>query len=287
MLTCSCSHFLIKYEVTKVSVVAEMAGVGRTHLVLREEDVVKLVCEFLENRSMTISQVSLERESGVINGDLSDDIVFLRQLILDGQWEDCLEFIQPLSTLQTFDYNLFNYLILKHKYVELLCIKNEIPLGNTESAVEEVVKVLKDIEDVAPNKEEYSKLCLLLTLNKLTDHQDYKNWNPLKARASCFNQILPLVRDLLTGGSTERKETVTGATGLAANDRLLQLIIKGILYESCVDYCQQKATASNSNSNANSIEFTNVLSESEFSDSDLSLLSWLQVLMITELTLCS
>ena len=123
-----------------------MAGLGRTHLVLREEDVVKLVCEFLENRAMTISQVSLERESGVINGNLSDDIVFLRQLILDGQWEDCLEFIQPLATLHTFDYNLFNFLILKHKFVELLCIKNEIPLGNTDSAVEEVVKVLKEIE---------------------------------------------------------------------------------------------------------------------------------------------
>ena len=53
---------------------------GRTHLVLREEDVVKLVCEFLENRAMTISQISLERESGVINGDLSDDIVFLRKI---------------------------------------------------------------------------------------------------------------------------------------------------------------------------------------------------------------
>ena len=53
---------------------------GRTHLVLREEDVVKLVCEFLDNRSMTISQISLERESGDINGDLSDDIVFLRNI---------------------------------------------------------------------------------------------------------------------------------------------------------------------------------------------------------------
>ena len=171
-----------------------MAGLGRTHLVLREEDVVKLVCEFLENRAMTISQVSLERESGVINGDLSDDLIFLRQLILDGQWEDCLEFIQPLASLQTFDYNLFNFLILKHKFVELLCIKNEIPLGNTDSAVEEVVKVLKEIEvikwilytvfqinldgqyfqDVSPSKEEYSNLCLLLTLNKLTEHKDYK-----------------------------------------------------------------------------------------------------------------
>merc|ERR1712214_30138 len=83
-----------------------------------------------------VGEVSLEREIGVINGNLSDDIVFLRQLILDGQWEDCLEFIQPLATLHTFDYNLFNFLILKHKFVELLCIKNEIPIGNTETAVE-------------------------------------------------------------------------------------------------------------------------------------------------------
>ena len=71
-------------------------------------------------------------------------------------------------------------------------------------------------------------------MNKLTDHQDYKNWNPLKARASCFQQILPLVRDLLTGGNSERKESTTGTSAtansvLAANDRLLQLIIKGVI----------------------------------------------------------
>ena len=65
---------------------------GRTHLVLREEDVVKLVCEFLENRAMTISQISLERESGVINGDLSDDIVFLRKIFSN------------IQTRQNYDY---------------------------------------------------------------------------------------------------------------------------------------------------------------------------------------
>lgn len=93
---------------------------------------------------------------------------------------------------------------------------------------------------MSPTKEEYSNLCLLLTLNKLTDHPDYKvrneehrfrndsffsqNWNPIKARAACFQQILPLVKDLLTG---EKKEAVSGSI-LAANDRLLQLIIKGL-----------------------------------------------------------
>ena len=73
---------------------------------------------------------------------------------------------------------------------------------------------------------------------------------------------------------------------VATKDRLMQLIIKGILYESCVDFCQQKATggppkASMNGSHTSSlqnIKFTNVLNPSDFSDSDLSLLSWLQVM---------
>ena len=51
--------------------------------------------------------------------------VFFRQLILDGQWDDILEFIQPLSTLTNFDNNLFNFHVLKAKLIELVCIKSE------------------------------------------------------------------------------------------------------------------------------------------------------------------
>lgn len=40
--------------------------------------------------------------------------------------------------------------------------------------------------------------------------------------------------------STDPAHPVTSAK----NDRLIQLIIKGILYESCVNYCQAKATGS-------------------------------------------
>jgi hypothetical protein len=57
--------------------------------------------------------VTLERETGVINGNFSDDLLFLRQLILDGQWDDVIEFISPLATLPQFDYDRFKFLILK------------------------------------------------------------------------------------------------------------------------------------------------------------------------------
>ena len=218
------------------------------HLTLREEDVVRLTLEFLHSRDLHISQLSLERETGVINGQYSDDVLFLRQLILDGQWDDVLEFIQPLEALPDFDMRKFTYSILRHKYVELLCIKSEANLiaagtnGSVDNAVEEVVKVLSDLEKVAPSKEEYSSLCLLLTLPRLTDHLQYKDWNPSNARVQCFREVHPLVEKFLPGDrkSTDPAHPVTSAK----NDRLIQLIIKGILYESCVNYCQAKATGS-------------------------------------------
>jgi hypothetical protein len=61
--------------------------------------------------------VTLERETGVINGNYSDDLLFLRQLILDGQWDDVIEFISPLATLPAFDYDRFKFLILKVKII--------------------------------------------------------------------------------------------------------------------------------------------------------------------------
>lgn len=247
------------------------------HLTLKEEDVVRLTLEFLHNRELHISQLSVERETGVINGNYSDDVLFLRQLILDGQWDDVLEFIQPLEALQAFNMRKFCYVVMTHKYIELLCIKSEAVLqgSNVDNAVEEVVKVLNDLEKYAPTKEEYSNLCLLLTLPRLNDHVLYKDWNPSNARVKCFREVFPLVETFLPG---DRKtvETAMGLTTTAKNDRLVQLIIKGILYESCVNYCQTKATGSKE-SQSHEMTFSRLLDGSVgFSDSDLSLLSWLQ-----------
>ena len=129
------------------------------------------------------AQVTLERETGVINGCYSDDLLFLRQLILDGQWEDTIEFIQPLASLPSFDAKRFTFAVLRAKFVELLCIKSEAPIAaaaaaaptDDAAAVDTVVEVLKEIESVAPSKEHYSNLCLLLTMNKLSDHPDYRS----------------------------------------------------------------------------------------------------------------
>ena len=78
-----------------------------------------------------------------------------------------------------------------------------------QATVDAVVATLKEIEAVSPTKEAYSNLCLLLTVNKLSDHPEYRAWNPSKGRVACFRSILPLVSDLLGGGGAGPKASPT------------------------------------------------------------------------------
>lgn len=240
-----------------------------TQFNLKEEDVVKMALEFLNNRDLHISQVALERETGIINGNHSDDILFLRQLIIDGQWDDCLEFIQPLKVLEAFNVNKVKFLILRQKYVELLCVRSEAGQNVVKGTVDEVVKVLDQLEQYA-TKEEHSNLCLLLTLPRLNDHLAFKDWNPAKSRMKCFSEVCPLIENFLPAD----KKAITESKH-SRNDRLIQIIIKGLLYESCVNYCRAKATGSK-DCQTMDINLTSLLDGSGFSESDLSLLSWLQ-----------
>jgi hypothetical protein len=44
----------------------------------------------------------------------------LRQLILEGQWEDAENFLKPAQGRTGFDYNSLLFYIRKQKYLELL-----------------------------------------------------------------------------------------------------------------------------------------------------------------------
>ena len=59
---------------------------------------------------------------------------------------------------------------------------------------------------------------------------------------------------------------------VSRSDRLIQLVLKGVLYESCVEYCQQAATGADSAT----ITYVSLLQDTGFSEADLSLLAWLQ-----------
>ncbi|KJH51790.1 WD domain, G-beta repeat protein [Dictyocaulus viviparus] len=251
------------------------SGQPSVQISIKEKEILKAILEFLEIRGLHITQLSLERETGIINGKYSDDLLFLRQLILDGQWDNALDFVEPLKNVQDFDFKAFRYFITKYKFFELLCVKLEPgPLHDNDFAVEELVECLKDLEHICPSADDYRQLCALLTLPKLSEHTDFKNWNPSSARVECFYKIQTLVAHLLpTNGKEKDRQKEQHAT----HDRLISLIAKGVFYEGCVDYCQAQAIGEIKGVE-NGPHPTDILSNRpRLSSTDLSLISWLEM----------
>lgn len=58
---------------------------------------------------------------------------------MDGQWDDVIDFVQPLKTIDLFDAKQFIYIVLKYQFLELLCLKTEAQVEN-DLSVEQIVK---------------------------------------------------------------------------------------------------------------------------------------------------
>ncbi|TRY81823.1 hypothetical protein DNTS_000529 [Danionella cerebrum] len=241
---------------------------------VKEVEIIKVMLDFLNSRKLHISMLALEKESGVINGLYSDDMLFLRQLILDGQWEEVLQFIQPLECLDKFDRKRFRYIVLKQKFLEALCVNNAMSAEDEpqhlELTMQEAVKCLHALEEFCPSKDDYSKLCLLLTLPRLTNHAEFKDWNPSTARVQCFEEACVMVAEFIPA---DRKLSEAGFR--ASSNRLFQLLIKGVLYECCVEFCQSKATGEEI-TESEVLLGIDMLCGNGCDDLDLSMLSWLQ-----------
>lgn len=155
--------------------------------------------------------------------------------------------------------------------------------GDNQLSVEQLVAYLGELRQYTPSEDEYKKLCLLVTSSRLQDHQEYRNWNPASGRLQCFRECLPLVSRFLE----PPKDSAVAATPttqnrtqqqIAQNERLVQLLVKGLLYEACVEYCQARATSS-----PESYDISDpgvLLSQQQLSETDASLLSWLHALPV-------
>lgn len=250
----------------------------------------------------------------------------------------------PFESNYNFDAREVHYIINKHKFIELLCIKSDCGFQSTP----EIITCLNEIQRCSKDKEEYEKFCVLLTLPSIDQHPDFQSWNPFSWRMNCFNQLLIHVQKLMQnpastidqystphdlcikdyssnkysnhhkkelneteiqtddfdGGSQssldendadERNQTSESNQQQSTGDRLMQLIVKGILYENCVNYCEQIATSNSYNFNStstdhshnddklmvehhpiklNQLDFSNLLNGDD-TKTDLKLIHWL------------
>lgn len=211
-------------------------------LLLKEEEIIKIILEFLSSRHYHVTMRTLEKESNVFNCDYSDEVFFLRELVLDGDFDEVVDFGKSFSSSREFNQKQFNYTVLRQKFIELIYMRYHIldKQSNKEQGVNNLMKTLRELEECCPSKEEYSNLCWLLTVPDLNSHEDFKNWRVDISRLNCFEDLLDCLSSLMPLVKKRKGNTKT-----AAKDRLLQLIVKGLFYESCIDYCQTVATCNN------------------------------------------
>ena len=60
-----------------------------------------------------------------------------------------------------------------------------------------------------------------------------QDWNPSTARVHCFEEACNMVAEFIPA---DRKLSEAGFK--ASGNRLFQLLLKGVLYECCVEFCQ-------------------------------------------------
>jgi len=64
--------------------------------------------------------LSLEEEAGISLYKYGNEIAFIRQLVLEGLWDDLENFFDISQLRDKLDYNLIAFTIGKQKYLELL-----------------------------------------------------------------------------------------------------------------------------------------------------------------------
>ncbi|VDK26358.1 unnamed protein product [Anisakis simplex] len=86
---------------------------------------------------------------------------------------------------------------------------------------------------------------------------------------------------------SKKKSTSTSVSleGNALNDRLMQLIIKGLFYEGCVDYCQAQAIGDKQGAQKGAHPSSVLSVRARLSSTDLSLVSWLESIGLEQFTL--
>ena len=240
------------------------------NLVILEDDLIKLIEEYLEGRDYHVTLRTLERESSIINCEYSDVVLFVRELVLDGDFDEVLRFGDSLKSIESnekFDQRQFNYIVLRQKFIELIYKKAHVLDKQNIETVSEVMKTLSRLEKHCESKEDYNNLCWLLTLPDLNSHDDFKGWNLDVSRLKCFNNVLDCLS--LSMPLVKRK---SGLKNTASKDRLLQLIVKGLLYETCTTYCH--SVTNTSVDDKLNLE-SNLLDGSTDAESSFSLISWI------------
>lgn len=217
-----------------------------TKISLQEDSILKLILEFLTTRKLYKAARALEKEASIVNCPYSENVTFLRELVLDGEWDAVEDFAQPLDEMQDFDCRRFHYLVTKQKYLEILFEKCEGNVKDEQALRDSLVSCLNSLQKYCPFKDQFNKLYWYLSVPSLREEPEFSKWNVDSSRMVLFEEIISLLKPIMPLSSSEQNSSTT--------QRLLDLVSEGLLYENCIEFCQKQAMHKTTDSDFNLTE---------------------------------
>ncbi|KAL7671771.1 hypothetical protein ACOME3_006674 [Neoechinorhynchus agilis] len=253
---------------------------GNVRVTVKDSDVTKLILEYLYKKQFSSSATNLEQETGILNGLRRSSS--LRQSIQNADYERAASQVSG-NDAQITVIRLHQALELSYLYF----INDQIDVHDKLVQLLSMLLTSKDLSEYPGECEKVNQLLGLIRRERsvsLTSRffaivNDPK-WNLCRNKSECIERCMAL------------EHAKNNDIGESTNDRLIQLIVKGLLYETCMEYCQIAATVFNDDDNVNPQSIENppnmslcsrtvsVLAETTMTDMDASLLSWLQFLPI-------
>ena len=147
-------------------------------LELAHKEVLLMVLDYLREHNLLSTMLALEKESNLSLFKYSNEIGVLRQMILDGNWAQVENLLKAVASKgNKFELRRAMFQIKRQIYLEML--------SASQLDKEALQWVLNDLQPYC-EEEVFTSLCMILSLPKLTDSPQYRDWTVSKGRLSCF-----------------------------------------------------------------------------------------------------
>ena len=201
---------------------------------LNRRGLIKLLRDLLGHAQLTQSMVALERETGLLPDEYPAELLFFRDLVLEGEWSEVVNLVQLLSHSES--YSDVMYAIERQRFLELLHTQGQpspppaAPYPAPRKG--EIQEHLQRLERLCPDRTEFATLSCLITLPNLTDHPVFSDWEMKASRHQLFQCVGRKMAEAIYHSAVDRIFPLS-SSGDLASDRLVQLLAKGLLYEQC------------------------------------------------------
>ena len=164
-----------------------------------KHDMIIMILDYLYNNNLIDSLITLENETNISLFSYNKEISFLRKLIIDGIWDEVINFLSPLKENKNFNYQLAIYYIRFQEFFELSESNDDVSKEKLESKLLNLKK--------ACNKEQFNEVVKIFQKNSIKEIENYKNWSIFTGRYNTFENIRELMKSIYPINEENERKT--------------------------------------------------------------------------------